>query len=164
MHHIFEGSVLSLEQIQAMIDRDSILGGTKIEGVVIKNYNLFTPDKKVAMAKLVCEDFAERNAKAWKTSNPTQADIVQGIIASLRTEARWRKAVQHLREAGALTDSPKDIGALIKEAQADILKEERDWIAGQLVNHFLPQIIRGSIGGLPEWYKQELAKSAFAEA
>lgn len=159
----FEGTVLSLEQVQAMLDRDSILGGSKIEGVVIKNYALFMPDKKVAMAKYVCADFQEKNAKEWKRSNPTQQDIVQSIIASLRTDARWNKAVQHLRESGNITDSPKDIGPLIKEARADILKEEKEWIAEQLANHFIPQIIRGSIAGLPEWYKDKLAKSSFTE-
>lgn len=161
---IYEGMILSLEQVQSMIDRESILGGCNIEGVVIKNYTQFTADKKVAMAKMVCEGFQEKNAKNWKSANPTSADVVQVIIASLRTPARWQKAVQHLREAGQLTDTPKDIGALVKEAQADVLKEEREWISEQLVNHFLPQIIRGSIAGLPEWYKEKLAESAFSES
>lgn len=161
---IYEGMILSLPQVQAMIDRESILGGCNIEGVVVKNYALFTAEKKVAMAKLVCEGFQEKNAKNWKSTNPTAMNVVQVITAALRTEARWAKAVQHLREAGQITDSPKDIGALVKEAQADILKEERDWIAEQLVNHFLPGIVRGAIHGLPEWYKKQLAEKAFAEA
>lgn len=158
----FEGIVLSLEQVQSMMDQDSLLGGCKIEGVVIKNYALFTGDKKVMMAKRVCEGFQEKNAAEWKKSNPTQQDIVETIITCLRTDARWQKAVQHLREAGSLTESLKDIGPLMKEVPADILKEEREWIGEQLTKHFLPHIIRGATRGLPEWYKGELAKSAFA--
>ena len=42
--------------------------------------------------------------------------IVQ-LAEGLRTEARWRKAVQHLREEGRLERSPKDIGALLVELQ-----------------------------------------------
>lgn len=160
----FAGVVLSLDQIQSIMDHDSLLGGCKIEGVVIKNYALFTPDKKVMMAKRVCEGFQEKNAAEWKKSNPTTTDIVETIITCLRTDARWQKAVQHLRDAGQLTDSPKDIGPLMKEVPADILKEEREWIGEQLTKHFLPQIIRGSTRGLPEWYKEELAKKAFSQS
>lgn len=158
----FEGILSSLADLQAMLERDSMLGSVKIEGVVVKNYAMFTADKKVAMAKLVCPQFAEKNAANWRTSNPTKADVVQTIITQLRSEARWQKAVQHLRERGDLTESPKDIGPLIKEAQSDILKEEKEWIAEQLLKHALPEIIRGSVGGLPEWYKGELANAAFA--
>jgi len=159
---IYSGMLEEISQIQAMIDRDSYLGGCKIEGVVIKNYDLFTADKKVAMAKMVCDGFKEKNAENWKSTNPTAGDVVQVIIAQLRTDARWQKAVQHLREAGTLTDRPRDIGALIKEAQADIEKEEREWIAEQLLKHSLPRILRGSVAGLAEWYKTELAKTAFS--
>lgn len=159
LHH---GVVVSLEQIASMMQRESFLGGCIIEGVVIKNYALFTPDKKVAIAKLVCDTFKEKHATEWKASNPTSRDVVQLIISALRTDARWQKAVQHLREAGSLTDSPRDIGNLIKEAQADIQKEEREWIAESLLKHALPQILRGAVAGLPEWYKNELAQRAFA--
>lgn len=157
------GRIESLEQARALLGQESMLGGCPIEGIVIKNYNLFTPDKKVAMAKVVCDDFKERNAINWKKENPTRGDIVQQLVSALRTEARWQKAVQHLRERGEITDSPRDIAALIKEARADIEKEEREWISDQLLKHELPHILRGAIVGLPEWYKEQLAKSAFAE-
>lgn len=159
---VYAGMVSDQSQLTAMLDRESFLGGQKIEGVVIKNYSQFTDDKKVAMAKVVCASFKEKNATNWRAENPTKTDVVQAIIAALKTEARWHKAVQHLRERGELSESPADIGKLIKEAQADIEKEERDWIANELLKHSIQQILRGSIAGLPEWYKGLLSESAFA--
>ena len=55
-----EADILELKD--EWLSRESILGGTKVEGVVIKNYNVFTAEKKVAMAKLVRDDFREQNA------------------------------------------------------------------------------------------------------
>lgn len=160
---IYTGIVSTLNDVKTMIERESFLGGCPIEGVVIKNYGLFTDDKKVAMAKMVCDGFKEKNTENWKSTNPGRKDVVAVIIAALRTEARWQKAVQHLRERGELTESLKDIGPLMKEAQADIRKEESEWIAEQLAKYFMDGIVRGAISGLPEWYKDELAKSAFQE-
>lgn len=154
----FSGPGANLEIVQKFLEMTSYLGGVKVEGVVVKNYNLFTEDKKIAKAKFVSTEFKEKHVKEWGESNPGQKDIIQQLIESLRTEARWQKAVQHLREEGKLEGSPRDIGNLIKEAQNDIAKEEEDEIKETLYNHFRGQILRGSIRGLPEWYKEELAK------
>lgn len=157
----FVGEVKSLEMFKELLDRESILGGTKIEGVVVKNYSLFTQEKKVAMGKYVSEAFKEKHEKEWGAANPSGKDVAQQLIEELRTEARWQKAVQHLRERGELDNSPKDIGALIREVPADILKEEKEHIMDVLFGHFWKQIARGVNAGLAEWYKEQLAKSAF---
>jgi hypothetical protein len=158
---VFEGVIENVEHFRSMIDRVSALGGQKVEGVVVKNYRRFGPDKKVLMGKFVSEAFKEVHAAEWKTANPTRTDIVERLIDSLRTPARWQKAVQHLRERGQIDDSPKDIGFLIKETQADIEKECMELIAEKLAEWALPQIRRGVVRGLPEWYKDELMKRQF---
>lgn len=134
----------------------SILGGQRIEGVVVKNYNKFTPDKKIMMAKLVSGDFKEVHRAEWKSANPTPTDIKNTIVQMYKTPARWNKAIQHLREAGTLTDSPKDIGPLINEVMADIEKECLEEIKDMLYAHFAKDIKRGVVYGLPEWYKEKL--------
>jgi len=144
-----------MPDVASMMEQESILGGCKIEGVVAKNYGKMTPDKKIMVGKFVSAEFKEKHQHAWKKSNPTQADVVQHIINELRTEARWRKAIQHLREAGQITDTPKDIGPALKEIQADVLREEGAAIADALKVHFWPQIARGIVGGFPEFYKRE---------
>lgn len=157
----FEGKIQSFEMFKELLERESILGGSKIEGVVVKNYNLFTQEKKVAMGKYVREDFKEQNDKDFRARNPTQGDIEQSLILRYKTEARWRKSVEHLRDNGALDGSPKDIALLIREVPADVLKECEGEIKEILFRHFWQAVSRGITRGLPEWYKDELAKTAF---
>lgn len=155
----YEGQC-NLDIARGCLEKDSVLGGVKIEGVVVKNYNIFTEDKKVAKAKFVSAEFQEKHQKEWKKTNPGRGDVIEEIIESLRTEARWRKSVQHLRDDGKLEGSPRDIGNLIKETQADILKEEEDAIKNALFVHFKGQILRGAIRGLPEAYKLWIAEGS----
>lgn len=145
-----------LEDLNNLLNKDSVLGGQKIEGFVIKNYAKFGPDKKALMGKYVSEAFKEIHKVDWRDRNPSKADVIEVIGQSLRTPARWQKAVQHIRERGLLTDSPKDIAMLLKEVQVDILKESEAEIKGQLWKHAWPIISRSVIRGLPEWYKQQL--------
>ena len=154
-------SISTMEEIQVMMDRESILGGAKIEGLVIKRYDLFGPDKKVVMAKHVSEAFKEKHGTEWKKSNPSKSDIVQMMIETYKTEPRWRKAVQHLAESGDLEDSPRDIPKLMKEVSQDILAEYENEIKQALFKWAWPKISRGVTGGLPEWYKDMLMKKQF---
>ena len=82
-------------------------------------------------------------------------------MATLRTEARWHKAVQHLREVGKLEESPRDIGMLIAEVKQDILTEETDFIKDKLYEWAKDRVTRAAVHGLPEWYKKMLAETAF---
>jgi hypothetical protein len=141
-----------------------ILGGCKIEGVVIKNYNKFTDDKKTMMAKYVSTEFQEKHQVSWRKANPTRTDILDDIIETYRTEARWRKAVQHLRERGELEETPRDIGALIREVKDDVKDECEEEIKDRLFGYFWKKDIERSLThGLPEWYKEQLANKLFEE-
>lgn len=160
---LFEGVVESVDQIRGVMERDSILGGGQIEGVVVKNFaqpvmigNLVIP----SFAKFVRAEFKERLEKEWGPKF-SSADKLQQFIESFKTEARWVKAVQHLREAGSLVNEPKDIGALIKELERDIVEEEELNIKEWLYHHYLSQIVRVAKHGLPEWYKEQLLKRMF---
>jgi hypothetical protein len=154
---LFEGLAKDLTSIAALIDAPSVLGGVPMEGAVIKNYNLFTADKKIAIAKVVSDSFKEKHGADWASRNPTQRDVVEILIAELKTEARWNKAIQHLRDEGRLAGEPKDIGPLLKELQADTAKEEAEYIKERLFKQFWPQILRGINYGFPEFYKAALA-------
>ncbi len=159
----FGGRVETMEQLIELLQTTSFLGEKKIEGVVLKRYDRFTIDGKAMMGKFVSEEFKERNSKEWKKSNPGMADVVQLLIAELKTEARWQKAVQHLRDDGVLVDEPKDIGGLMKAVGQDVREEEVEHIKERLFKYAWPKIQRGVTGGLPQWYKEELAKAAFVE-
>jgi hypothetical protein len=158
---LYQGVVTDFDMFKTFLDRESILGGVKIEGVVVKNYKVFTQEKKIAIGKYVSEAFRETNSKNWKDSNPSGKDFVQLLIEKYKTEARWNKAIQHLRDAGKLEGSPRDIGLLIREVPEDILKEHEAEIRDALFKHFWDTIRRGVTAGLAEFYKEQLAKTAF---
>lgn len=158
----YHGAITDVAQFRELLEQTSILGGQKVEGVVVKNYARFGIDKRPLFGKFVSELFKEVHAGEWKKSNPSNGDILDIATATLRTPARWMKAVQHLREAGRLENSPRDIGNLIKEVQADLEKECQEEIAAQLLKWAWPHVTRGAIRGLPEWYKQQLLEQQFA--
>lgn len=158
---IYEGIAPDFDVMKSWLDKVSVLGGAKIEGFVIKNYNVFTSEKKIALGKFVSEHFKEVHAKTWKSDRPTRKDTIAILTDKYRTQPRWEKAIQHLRDDGSLTETPKDIGALIKEVQTDIYKECEEEIKEFLFAHFWPQLKRSLVRGLPEWYKEQLAKNLF---
>lgn len=104
------GAACDYDYIVGLLDNVSVLGGQKIEGVVIKNYSQFGHDKKVLMGKHVSEAFKEVHAGEWKAANPNPLDIIETLGQQYRTPARWQKAVQHRLEDGKLLNAPQDIG------------------------------------------------------
>lgn len=160
---LYEGEISDMEMFKKLLETTSILGGQKIEGVVVKNYNQMSLDKKVCMGKYVSEKFKEVATKDWKDRNPTSGDIVQELGMKYKSVARWQKAIQHLQEAEKIEGSPKDIGLLVHEVQKDIEQECADEIKEALFDYAYPKIKRIVTSGLPEWYKEQLLKSAFME-
>lgn len=139
----------------------SVLGNTLIEGVVIKNYGQLTVIGEITscFGKYVSEKFKEKHMKDWK--HISGKDTLGNFIEGFRTEARWNKAIQHLRDEGKLTFTPKDIGPLMKELHVDLEKEEKVTIEKFLSKYFMPQIKRKICAGFPEFYKDILARKQF---
>lgn len=160
---LWNGPVKPDDIVQKVMDfvrtTESVLGGPKIEGVVVKNYAQYTREKKYAIGKWVSEEFKEVHREAWGTGVPRVA-FEQVLAAEYRTDARWLKAIQHLRENGVLENAPKDIGPLMKEINADVLKECRDEISEKLFEHFWKTISKGITLNFPQWYKDRLLESA----
>jgi hypothetical protein len=158
-----EGIVADIEEFRHFLNLQSILGGQNIEGVVVKpvGYGLFGKDKKVLMGKFVSEAFKETHSKMWRAENPTTGDIIGALGATYTTQARWQKAILHLAEQGLITDSPQDIGLLIKEVPLDVKKECEDEIKDKLFAFAWPYISRIVTRGLPEFYKDLLLKKQF---
>ena len=137
------------------------MGGVKIEGFVVKNYARFTADKKAMMAKYVSESYKEVAKTFDKEPGKPRYDIMANLISMYRTDSRWDKAIQHLRDDGLLLDDPKDIGVLIKEIPADVLREEEESIKMILFKHYWPMLSRALTCGFPEYYKKKLAEKQF---
>jgi hypothetical protein len=151
------------EQLLDYMGLESYLGGPHIEGVVIKNY---AHDIVIGgewcpfiQMKHVSEAFKEKHIKGWKKSN--NPGKFQTLKEAYRSEARWKKAMQSLRDDGTLSESPRDIGPLLKYINQDIIEEEQENIKEALWNIFRKEILRHATMGFPEWYKEELLKMSF---
>lgn len=148
----------------AMMDRESILGGTQMEGIVIKNYAKPHPESESGFApmtaKVVSDKFKEKHAfKSHPRGEAGFGPIGEKLVQQLRTEARWMKAIQHLKESGQLLTDEKDIGPLVREIQRDLLEEESDWIKQQLFAEFCQGICRGVVQGFAQYYMAILSKN-----
>ena len=155
------------EAIAHLLGFDSVLGGQKIEGVVIKNYakqHLDTQQEgsHPMTAKVVSDAFKERISCRPQRVKVGPGEEVERIVQALRTEARWVKAVQHLREAGQLANTSKDIGPLMKELHTDLETEEQDWIKQELYDAFIKKIKHGVAQGFPQWYQQILSNGGLS--
>jgi len=150
----------TMEEINKFLETESYLGGCKIEGIVIKNYNQVAMIKNsiiipISMGKYVSEKFKEKHKTEWKRDFTSKGKL-ELFIESFRTEARWNKAIQHLKEKGELECSVRDIGKLIQEIKNDLLEEEKENIKNGLYKIFVNDIVRKSTHGFPEWYKEKL--------
>lgn len=158
---LFSGKVNNSDDLRDLLDTDSILGNSKVEGVVCKNYTRFGRDGHALLGKFVSEAFKERNSGDWKKRNPGGKDIIQNIGDMFRTDARWQKSVQHLQELGQLENSPRDIGILLKELHRDLETECGEEIKKILYQWCMSKVKRSVCAGFPEWYKQRLLDSQF---
>lgn len=158
---LYRGKINAPDEVVNLLKRTSILGGQNIEGFVIKNYSRFTIEKKIMMGKFVSEAFKEVHNKEWKSSNPGALGIIELMVGKYKTPARWDKAIQHVREAGKLEGTPKDIGVLIESLGEDIEKECMDEIKTDLFKWGWNKIRRGCVSGFPEYYKEKLLRESF---
>lgn len=148
------------EIFNAWLDKESYLGGSKIEGIVVKNYREYwIADRLIPVmsGKYVSDKFKERHNKTW-TAKGNKLDM---FLQSFRTEAIWNKGIQHYREKGLAVHAPKDIGGIIKEIQEDIIEENKEEIQNWLWKYFQPQICRIAVAGFPEYYKRKLMQETY---
>ena len=161
---LYKGRVDSPEELLELLEKDSILGGVSVEGIVAKNFDrpflLGGQPIPLMAGKFVSEKFKEVHREQWGKKFSTKGKW-ETFLESFKTEARWHKAVQHLKEAGELENAPRDIGKLIKEIQSDISDEEKEDIKEFLWKEFGGQLLRHSTRGFAEWYKEELMKNSF---
>lgn len=159
---LFTGNVKDATELRQFLETTSILGGQKIEGVVIKPLTpLYGVDKKMLFGKFVSEAFKEVHRKAWGESNPGPKDIILRLGEQYANGARYQKALIHLREVGEIEDHPRDIGKLIREIPLDVRKECEDEIKNALFKYAWPHISRIIVRQVPTWYKDLLLTQQF---
>lgn len=154
---IYEGILDNLAGVVDLLDRESFLGGAKIEGVVLKDYD--RPMEFAGMVypltvlKFVSEQFKEKHQTNPDWTKPS--DSLEKVFFQYKAgnEARWRKAIQHRKEAGAFIGEPKDIGPLMKDIWEDLVTEEADNLKEELFRVFKKRLAYAGQAGFPEWFK-----------
>ena len=152
-----------ISELHELLKTESYLGGSNIEGVVIKNYfkSLWMGDRHIPImaAKFVSEAFKEVHGTTWSKDHTSMGGF-EGLKESYRSEARWMKAIHALRDVGCLRYEPRDIGEIIKYIHTDIEEEEKETIKDKLWTIFGKNIIRNSSRGMAEFYKEWLIKES----
>jgi hypothetical protein len=162
---LYQGANGNVHAAFELLETPSILGGQTVEGVVIKRYIpegrlIFGVPQYVLAAKYVSERFKEVHKDSWTKDNTAKGGV-EKLCADVRTEARWMKAVQHLRERGEFDGSVRMIGPLMREVSSDLELEETEALKDALWKLYRGDILRSSTSGLPEWFKQQLALGAY---
>ena len=106
---------------------------------------------------MVTPEFKESHAmKQTKGERPTPESSVAEVGKSFSTPARFHKAVQHLRDAGKLKNTPEDLYKLKEELDDDLEREARDEIMMYLWAELAPYVKRACRTNFDEWYKEHL--------
>lgn len=146
---------------KSFIGKESYLGGPIAEGIVVKAFK----DIEIAgvmypihSAKYVTEAFKEKHShNATFKSGKSNAEE---FFEQFNTEARFRKAVQKLQEAGDCAEDPRDIGKLMKLLNQDLEEECIDDIKEGLWAIYRKEFLKTATKGFPEWYKASLLSNA----
>ena len=166
LNNYFESKIDSFESIKEILNMESYLGGPKIEGFVVKNYyNPFLLGGQpipVMAGKFISEQYKEISRQSWGKENTSKGKW-EVFKDSYLNQNRWEKAIQHLRDDGILINDPKDIGILLKEIQRDIIEEEKETIKNFLWSEFGKELLRHSVRGFAEYYKEKLLSRSFNE-
>ena len=157
---LFSGNLPNKTTLNEILENgSSMLGGEYgLEGMVVKpvDTHIYDARGKLLMGKFVKKDFIEMNKEDWSKRHPKGKNFVENLAVSLRSEARWEKAVQRMKETDELTATVSDIGTLMNLVKDDICEEETEYIKNQLWSHYKRDILGQAARGLPEWYKEKL--------
>ena len=154
---LFAGNT-NREAVNQMLGQKSFLGGANIEGVVVKRYGTYSlRDETIPLrsAKIVSAEFQEKHT-GRRSVREKGEDRWQAYLEDFRTEARWRKAVEHLRDSGELDGCASDIGPLLREVHHDIDEEYKDEIMEKLWQLHKKDVYQTATRGFAVWYKDYL--------
>lgn len=150
--------VATLDTVTELLDRESHLGGTPIEGVVVKNYahpyELYGQHVPVMVGKFVTEQFKEKHKV--NDNFASGKSKMEMYFDSFNTVARWEKAIQHLRDSDLLEDEPKDIGILMRELHRDLEEECKEEIKDKLWELYRKDVLGRVSRGFPQFYKERV--------
>lgn len=167
---LYQGKIDNQDELKKLLETESILGGTKIEGIVIKNYqksypiDLLSTEQYVGFplaGKLVREEYKEVQRGEW--SKQKKINNIEGITETYLTDARFLKSIQHLRDENKLEFEKRDLAILIPEVLKDLLSEEKEHIDKIVLNKFYEEFRRRLSNFVVRHYNDYLLNEQFKE-
>ena len=143
---LLHGSGLTADRLGGLMDRTSFLGGSTIEGVVVKRDQL--------CGKLVSDRFKEFKKVRGRVKRAGE-EAVAAVVASVATEARFHKIVQHMKEEGSWSGDYSDIPWLCRELQRDVFEECEEQMKDIVWKSVERRVRKMLPGKLVPWYKKE---------
>ena len=165
---LYEGKISNQYDLKEMLERESILGGTKVEGIVIKNYSktypadLLSTERYVGFplaGKLVRDEFKEVQRDEWHKQK--KANSIDEIAETYLTKQRFLKSIQHLQEENRLTWEKKDLAILIPAVLNDLLEEEGERINKIVLDKFHEEFRRRISNYVVKQYTEYLLAKQF---
>lgn len=159
------------EDLNSYLETESVLGGTKVEGIVIRNsYRSYPPllvstmafDGYPLVGKLVRDDFKERLNVEWSGKKQRETPLNK-VASEFFTDARFRKAIQHLNDEEKITYEMNNLKDIIPEFYSDLIDEERQEIMELALDDFWRQLKRKSDNFVVKEWKRYLVDKQFSE-
>ena len=158
------------DELNDLLQIESYLGRSKIEGIVIKNYHKSYDPLLVSTqqflgyplaGKLVREDFREKNNANWKANKRSKG--IDKIAEVYFTAQRLRKVIQHLEEEGKIQGEKKDLKYLIPGFYSDLYEECSDEITEMIMKEVWNDIKRRGSSFVVSEYIEYLTRKQFKE-
>ena len=165
---LFEGKINNQEDLKELLEIESVLSDTKVEGIVIKNYkksypaDLLSTEKYVGFplaGKLVRDEYKEVQRDEW--SKQKRANSIDGIAETYLTKTRFLKSIQHLRDENKLGFEKRDLAILIPEVLMDLLSEEKENIDKIILSKFYEEFRRRLSNFVVKQYTEYLLNTQF---
>lgn len=167
------GEVTPALLTQLIATSTPLLGGERIEGVVVKAADDLSAGR--LMGKFVADDFREVHVADWSGDTDPRS-MVQSLAFSVSTPARFRKMVAAMAEDGVLTGTRSDIGEFCRRTIANVAEEEGEelreqwhayWEQRPKANHtgasaMMKNLNRQVNDSAAIWFKTELAEGRIA--
>lgn len=162
---------LTLHLLATLVETsEPLLGGDRVEGVVIKDADDISAERLVA--KYVADEFLESHlGEEFKLPDDRRA-LVSSLVGAVVTVPRMEKMRMAMADDGVLSNTPRDIGELCRRVREDIRAEELPEMHRQLEQYWevRPSISPGDNDAIIEaalkacnapvalWYKDWLAE------
>lgn len=147
------------------MEKQSFLGGSQVEGVVLKPLNSSVSIEGRGAVKMVNKSLVDRKSSGTNkpknaTADPINSSMVTRLVEFIESyaseESDFLEAVKALREQGHPMNSLKETGALLKYIYEDMKEEDAATIKEKVFEIVFPAFVQMAQRGAKTWYMEAL--------